>query len=123
MTDKPSTHDRVLELLDAYAEGRDADVAADEIEMLFSDSALARQWVSEPRKSRPLREDDPSGTPVFLVEDDGTVTQTVTRSEAWRLGHGALVAKVRGRTGGYLAERLSVPLPEPPGELRGGKGE
>jgi hypothetical protein len=112
MTDKPSLHDRILELLDAYAEGLDADVAADEIEMLFS------QWVSKPRKSRPLSEDDMPGTPVFLVEDDGTVTQTVTRSETWRLGHGALVVKVKGRTGCYLAERISVPLPEPPTEER-----
>lgn len=48
------------------------------------------------------------GQHVHLVEDDGSVTHTQTRSEAWELGHGAPVVKVIGKTGGYLLERISV---------------
>ncbi len=36
---------------------------------------------------------------------------TVTRSEAWELGHGAAVVKIQGRAGGVLLEHL-VLLPQ-----------
>jgi len=48
----------------------------------------------------------PIGTQVVLTEDDGTETRTVVRSEAWHLGHGAMVAKVAGKTGGWDVERI-----------------
>jgi hypothetical protein len=35
--------------------------------------------------------------------------QTKTRSEAWALGHGAVVVKVEGRAGGVDITHLEVP--------------
>jgi len=55
----------------------------------------------------------PAGTPVHLMEDDGSVTETRTRSAAWQLGHGQPVVLVEGRTGGYSLWRLLLP----PGKL------
>lgn len=34
--------------------------------------------------------------------------ETATRSEAWALGHGDVVVKVEGRTGGVLIEHLEA---------------
>lgn len=48
----------------------------------------------------------PVGAPVALTEDDGSITNTATRSEAWQLGDGTPVVKVDGRTGGYLLRRI-----------------
>lgn len=48
----------------------------------------------------------PVGTEVILTEDDGSETRTTTRSEAWYLGHGEAVVKVKGRAGGYLLGRI-----------------
>lgn len=64
-----------------------------------------------------VTEDTEPGTRVALVNDDGVVFITYTRSIAWRLGASSrgpghnLVVKVRGRTGGYLASRCWV-LPD-----------
>lgn len=52
----------------------------------------------------------PPGTPVHLVNDDGQVEHTATRSEAWLLDSGAPVVKVDGRTGGYLLTRITPDL-------------
>lgn len=46
------------------------------------------------------------GQKVNLELDDGSMMETVLRSEAWELGHGAGVAKVNGKTGGWLIERI-----------------
>ena len=48
----------------------------------------------------------PVGTVVALTEDDGSITTTITRSEAWHLGHGEPVVKVAGRAGGYMLARI-----------------
>lgn len=61
-----------------------------------------------------IDQDTPSGTPVNVVEDDGTTTETTTRSLPWRLGSGALVVLLEGRTGGYSAERCTVRDPSDP---------
>ena len=45
---------------------------------------------------------------VYLVEDDGSVTVTKTRSIAWDLGCGEPVVKVDGKRGGYLLSRITV---------------
>lgn len=55
----------------------------------------------------------PSGSEVDLVNDLGETTRTKTRSEAWQLGHGAVVVMVEGRTGGYDLARI-IPI-RPPG--------
>lgn len=60
-----------------------------------------------PKRLRPVTEDTPSGTTVALVNDQGEVTITSTRSVPWVLG-GKLVVLVYGRSGGYLAERCYV---------------
>ena len=48
----------------------------------------------------------PVGTPVAVTQDDGSVVETTTRSEAWCLGHGEPVVKYAGRTGCYLLSRV-----------------
>lgn len=50
----------------------------------------------------------PVGIGVYLVEDDGSVTVTKTRSIAWDLGCGEPVVKVDGKRGGYLLSRITV---------------
>lgn len=55
----------------------------------------------------------PVGTPVrywpVLPPHPGIEPlDTVTRSEAWTLGHGEPVASVKGRTGGVLLSHLEV---------------
>jgi len=57
---------------------------------------------------REFNEMIPVGSPVILIEDDGSQTATWTRSEAWELGSGTPVVKVEGRTGGYLLSRIKV---------------
>lgn len=59
-------------------------------------------------KNKKVGEDTPEGTAVLLVEDDGSVTKTRTRSAPWKLGHGELVVMVEGRAGGYMASRLTI---------------
>jgi hypothetical protein len=52
----------------------------------------------------------PIGTPVrfFPIIDEPAHEVTKTRSEAWTLGHGAVVVKVEGRTGGVILEALEI---------------
>lgn len=50
----------------------------------------------------------PVGTAVILTDDFGKEHPVVTRSVAWRLGHGDSVIKVTGRTGGYDLDRIKV---------------
>ena len=52
-----------------------------------------------------IRDDTPRGTLVDVLEDGGTITKTKTNSVPWRLGHGALVVLLEGKSGGYSAER------------------
>lgn len=58
--------------------------------------------------------------------DDGTIKNTVTRSEPWALGHGAMVILLEGISGGYDCCRVepfqhtpipldvATPTPHPP---------
>lgn len=46
------------------------------------------------------------GQLVYLVLDDGSRQRARLRSKAWTLGHGAVVASVTGKTGGWLIERI-----------------
>lgn len=48
----------------------------------------------------------PVGTPCIYVNDDGVGIQTETTSEAWCLGHGHPVVKVKGRSGGQSLDRV-----------------
>ncbi len=50
----------------------------------------------------------PVGQPVSLTEDDGSLTHTQTKSEAWELGHGEPVVRVDGKSGGYLLSRIKA---------------
>jgi hypothetical protein len=50
----------------------------------------------------------PTCQPVYLTEDDGSLTATQTRSKAWELGCGTPVVSVDGKTGGYLLERIKA---------------
>ncbi len=54
---------------------------------------------------RPLRASDPAGTPLVVTEDDGSTTETRTRSEVWPLGDGTLVVSLEGRAGGFMVQR------------------
>ncbi len=44
----------------------------------------------------------------MLTEDDGSQTETRTRSIAWELGHGQAVVKVEGKSGGWILERIRM---------------
>lgn len=57
-------------------------------------------------------EHHPVGTKMLYhpVRGDMHAEAVTVRSEAWALGHGAVVAKVTGRAGGVLVEHLQ-PLP------------
>lgn len=57
---------------------------------------------------RRLNDDDPSGTPVFVVNDLGRVWRTKTRSMPWALGCGTKVVLLEGKSGGYDVERCTV---------------
>jgi len=46
------------------------------------------------------------GQPVFLELDDGSLMETYLRSPAWVIGGGDIIAKVKGKTGGWLIERI-----------------
>jgi hypothetical protein len=48
----------------------------------------------------------PVGQPVYLTEDNSSITATQTRSVAWELGHGEPVVKVTGKSGGYQLSRI-----------------
>lgn len=48
------------------------------------------------------------GQPVCLTEDDGSMTYTQTRTEAWELGSGHSVVSVAGKTGGYSLDRIQA---------------
>ncbi len=48
----------------------------------------------------------PVGTKVIYTGDFGDEIQTKIRSEAWALGHGQVVVKMEGRSGGYEIERF-----------------
>ena len=50
----------------------------------------------------------PPGTPVTLRLDNGDTLDTVTRSEAWLLGHGQAVISVDGKSGGWALERVTA---------------
>lgn len=56
----------------------------------------------------------PAGTQVTLIDDDGNPILTETTSEAWPLGHGEPVVKVRGKSGGYMLSRLIPSNPHRP---------
>jgi hypothetical protein len=49
----------------------------------------------------------PIGTPVAVTEDDGSITQTHTRSKLWNLC-GTQVVLLEGKVGGYRADRCRV---------------
>ena len=49
----------------------------------------------------------PTNQSIYLVEDDGSVTATQTRSIAWELC-GSTVVSVDGKAGGYLLERITA---------------
>lgn len=58
----------------------------------------------------------PVGTPVIVIQDDGSRVKSKTRSAAWTLGHGEAVVSYEGRSGGYLLSRV-IPIPSPaPGQ-------
>ncbi|PHR86014.1 MAG: hypothetical protein COA78_38470 [Blastopirellula sp.] len=49
----------------------------------------------------------PVGTKVSYQDDFSGTHQTIIRSEAWELGHGDVVVKIEGRSGGYDIERIT----------------
>lgn len=52
----------------------------------------------------------PSGTPVKVRRDDGTILHTKTRSLPWMIGDVAVIA-VEGISGGYALERVTLNEP------------
>lgn len=50
----------------------------------------------------------PIGTPVLYrpIADDPHAEHATIRSEAWALGHGAVVVKITGRAGGVLVSHI-----------------
>ncbi len=58
----------------------------------------------EAGKAKAWNKNVPVGAPVLLVDDDGELEETQTRSAAWVAGM-ALVS-VEGRSGGYLLSRI-----------------
>jgi len=57
---------------------------------------------------REFNEMIPAGSPVILIEDDGSQTATWTRSKAWKRSSGVPVVKVEGRIRGYDLSRIRV---------------
>ncbi len=47
------------------------------------------------------------GIAVNVRRDDGTILETVTRSEAWATKDGSPIVSVRGISGGYLLDRVT----------------
>jgi len=72
--------------------------------------------MAQPREGAlpPLPGDAPAGTAVLVVEDDHTITRTVTRSAPWKLASGHLVVMLKGRAGGFAAERCHLDMAEVP---------
>ena len=58
--------------------------------------------------TRPLTEDDPAGTPVAVVQDDGEIWFTKTRDKPWRMGGHTDVVLLDGQSGGYMVKRCHV---------------
>lgn len=65
-----------------------------------------RPQMQVPSKATHLSPTAPSGTRVWVVEDNFGVTITETRSAPWQLGHGQWVVLLVGRTGGFMIERV-----------------
>ncbi len=59
-------------------------------------AALAEAWNSQYSP----------GTPVIVIQDDGSQVTTKTRSIAWTLPHGEAVVSYEGRSGGYSLSRV-----------------
>lgn len=61
-----------------------------------------RMSIEDARSAYPL------GTPVryFPASDSRSFVRATVRSEPWSLGHGAVVIKITGRTGGVAVEHL-----------------
>jgi hypothetical protein len=53
------------------------------------------------------------GIDVDLREDDGAITRTKTRSEAWVMGEHSAVVMVEGKSGGYDLARVTPVLNVP----------
>ena len=57
----------------------------------------------------------PVGTPCLYYPlrpfQRSEAVETVIRSEPWVLGHGAVVVKVEGRSGGVAIEHIGLPIP------------
>ncbi|MEE8503966.1 MAG: hypothetical protein V3T26_05905 [candidate division NC10 bacterium] len=51
------------------------------------------------------------GAAVLLIDDDGVIHATRTRSQAWLLPSGSPLVKVEGRTGGYSLFRIWLVQP------------
>ena len=47
-----------------------------------------------------------TGKKVKVYKDDGSIFETVARSEPWKLGDGTSVIAVEGIAGGYLLSRV-----------------
>jgi hypothetical protein len=58
--------------------------------------------------------DIPTGSPVWLILDNGERLSTKTRSVAWQLGDGSPVVLVEGKTGGWHIERVVLRTTEAP---------
>jgi len=48
------------------------------------------------------------GVKVFVLRDDGTTLETVTRSAAWMLGGHSAVIMVEGIAGAYSLDRVTT---------------
>jgi hypothetical protein len=65
------------------------------------------QWAEDWNKQHRV------GTPVFVILDDGSHVRSVTRSDAYLLGHGQAVILLDGFKGCYALDRV-VPTGESP---------
>ncbi len=59
---------------------------------------------------RPMKQEDPPGTPVRVREDGGHFTETKTRGKPWEMAYGDWVVLLEDRAGAYLMERCKVPV-------------
>jgi len=83
---------------------------------MITESTNMRQRLVRPAlEARPHKYDlelwnsmNPPGTICDLVQNDGTLLRTKTRSVAWNLGHGQAVVLVEGKTGGWELERVRI---------------
>lgn len=64
--------------------------------------------MSDPINPADFTAEFPIGTPVIFrpIIDDPHVEHATIRSEAWALGHGAVVVMITGRAGGVLVSHL-----------------